>query len=138
MKFLIFNIAIVGALYYLFTTDVNGARDMTNMANQAVGRIETLASSAVIEARKFASKRTSLKKAAPPVLEPTPSASRIVASPVAVNPPPPPEPVETVADKAGSDGTTEVVPPKSPGERRRELLDMAQNMELFYLRKAGE
>ena len=138
MKFLIFNIAILGALYYLFKTDVNDTRDMANMANQAVGRIEILASSAVAKARKFASKRTNLKETTPPVFEPKPPAPRIVSSPVAADPPSPPEPVEMVAEKPGSDEAPAAIPVKSPGERRRELLDMAQNMELFYLRKAGE
>lgn len=154
MKFLIFNIAILGALYYLFTADANGVRDMTSSAHQAVDRIETIASSAVEEARKLASKSTSVKESAPPVLAPKPEPRRIVPSPVKTvettrpvpspatveTPPPPlpPEPVEMIAEKAERNETTDAVPQKSLGERRKELLNMAQNMELFYLRKAGE
>jgi hypothetical protein len=158
MKFLIFNIAIVGALYYLFTTDVSGARDtMTNSAHQAVNRVEMLVSSALAEARNFASKRISVKEIPPPTLAPKPESKRIVPSlvkteetappvmsPVTVeppsppSPPSPPEPVEMAVEKAGSGETTETISPKSLGERHKELLDMAQNMELFYLRKAGE
>ncbi|MAE44061.1 MAG: hypothetical protein CMF63_03570 [Magnetovibrio sp.] len=155
MKFLIFNIAIFGALYYLFTTDVSGARDMmTNSAHQAVNRVETLASSVLAEARNFASKRTSAKEIPPPTLAPKPESKRIVPSPVKTeetappvmspvtveppSPPSPPEPVEMAVEMAGSDETTEAISPKNLGERRKELLDMARNMELFYLRKAGE
>ena len=155
MKFLIFNIAIFGALYYLFTTDVSGARDMmTNSAHRAVNRVETLASSALAEARNFASKQTSVKEIPPPTLAPKPESKRIVPSPVKIeetappamspvtveplSPPSPPEPVEMAVEKAGSGETTEAISPKSLGERHKELLDMAQNMELFYLRKARE
>lgn len=154
MKFLIFNIAIVGALYYLFTTDPNGGRDMTNSAHQAIDRIETLASSAVVEAHKFASKQTSEIETATPVPAAKPGSKRIVPSrvkieetappvpsPVAVEPPTqrlPWKPVEMIAEQAGSNEVTEAMPPKSVGERRRELLDMVQNMELLYLRKVGE
>lgn len=136
MKFLMFNIAIIGALYYLFTNDVNGAREMTNSAQQTVNRIEMIASSAVAEVRK----QTNVKETALPAPETAPKQESLapISSPVSISTRPQPVPEEMIAETPINEEPAEVVPAKSTTERRRELLEMAQNMELFYLRKAGQ
>ena len=136
MKFLIFNITIISALYYLFTNDVNGAREMTNSTQQTVSRIEMIASSAMAEVRK----QTGEKEIAQPAPELAPKQEILppVSSPVNIATRPQPAPEEMIAGSPVNEEPAEVVPAKSSTERRRELLEIAQNMELFYLRKGGQ
>ncbi len=136
MKFLIFNIAIISALYYLFTNDVNDARNITNDVRQAISQIETMASSAVAETHQ----QTSVKETAQsdPEFEPKPESLPLIPPPVSIAMRPQMVPEEIVAVTPVNDEPAEVISVKSSAERRNELLEMAQNMELLYLRNAGK
>jgi len=144
MKFFAFNIAIIAALYYLFTNDVNHYRDIKNDARKGISRIETLASSAMSEVLEQTNQKEMVQsmptpntKSALPLVSPLISiATR--AQPVSDNTRVRPElDNATVADSV-NDEAGEEIPTKSPAEKRKDLLEMAQNMELLYLRKAGE
>jgi hypothetical protein len=149
MKFLIFNIAIIGALYYLFSSEVNETNDMAGKAQHIIERIETQAMSVVDQVREQARVNEDLEPAPAPALEAQPP--RPVLQTEVLPPPAPPlvnaeatTPVSPALLEMGAQQTfkdepaEETIPLKSVAERRDELLEMAQNMELYFLRKAGK
>lgn len=136
MKFLIFNIATIGALYYLFTNDVNGTDAVAGNVQQTINRFEKVASSIVSEARE----QIPIKEAIQ--IQPTSKHEKELEIPpglqeevvAQLNP----AMVEPVIENTISDEPVDDTPTKSTAERRKELLAMAKNMELYYLKKAVE
>lgn len=110
MRFLLFNVVVLGALFYLFTadkTDIRAATDNAHavvsragtLADQAVDRIDSLMGKAGPEVQAFASE-PKMPEALPQVVAPvaTPAAPpRPMASAPAVQPVQPAAPEKTVA-----------------------------------------
>jgi hypothetical protein len=229
MKFLVFNLIVVGALGYLFTADRGDIRSVADTAHAAVERVESLAVDTVDKVNGFVGKETARPAPEPvdvavldePAAEPVEEATRprqltpraeTAEPPVVVENEPspkpdtakpntdatekpvrrapvalanndvparwiPPRPVH--APPAGGSGTgtalapiddpavakrrAEILSPEtapaqaakpastpekiaiaegeklmSPSERRRELYALAQEMELLFLRNAGQ
>jgi hypothetical protein len=136
MKFLIFNIATIGALYYLFTNDVNGTDAVAGNVQQTINRFEKVASSIVSEAREQIPIKEAIQTQPTPKhekeLEIPPGLQEEVVAQLNL------AMVEPVIENTISDEPVDDTPTKSTAERRKELLAMAKNMELYYLKKAVE
>lgn len=145
MRYLVFNLLVVGALAFLLfdgdpPTSVRGAVDKVAVeADRLIAKGKSLVEPAKTE-----------RPAPPEVPSPTP------ATPPPATPPPatPPKAVETapsgldpavarrraeVLGEAPDDGATEAATSglMAPGVRRSELNKLAEDMELMFVEKAG-
>ncbi|MEM7224230.1 MAG: hypothetical protein AAF495_14705 [Pseudomonadota bacterium] len=104
MRFLLFNVVVIGALVYLFAIERDGPSMTVSQFQEELQEIETLAAEAL----------EPVVQAAPPA--PTPEADPVEVEPVAAQPEPEPDP---------EDWLVELPPVDNPAvaQRRREVLD---------------
>lgn len=163
MKFLLFNFAVIAALFFLFNPDRADLHALADRAYETVGMAREKAESVV---DKVTSPPSEIQAVRPPIQQaaepaPTPIAPKpedkpVPAAPIkqaAVQPPvEAPAPVaaitpEKTLDSAVAQRRAEVLgldaPAAGPAEeklmsaeqRRRELFTLAEEMELFYVRR---
>lgn len=173
MKFLIFNLTVAAALFYLVTADRSEFQAAAGRVHDAAGEIKTMAEEAVDEGRKMLGRKTSRVEPAPAPVQPARLAdaakkvpeTRVPATPPPAPPadttaePPPapktavaksPAPMPTVIEPAVAKRRDEVLKGVAPAERRlslkagermmtpeqrrKELFNLAEEMELLYAR----
>ncbi len=125
MKFVLFNVAIIAALFYLFNADRVDFRSLADQAYAAVDGVREKAG-AVVETAKVAAPSKEPAAPEPEIVHAAPAEplDPAVAKRRAVV-------LGTGAPEGGVD--TEVL--MTPEQRRRELFALAEDMELLYVRR---
>lgn len=131
MKFLIFNLAVGLALFYLVTADRSEFQAAAGRVHDAAGEIKSIAKEAVDEGRRMLDRKISRAEPAPP--EALPQAEAVphavakrrdeILNGLAPLPP-------GLALKEGERMMT-------PEQRRKELFSLAEEMELLYARSVS-
>lgn len=149
MKFLIFNLAVGLALFYLVTADRSEFQAAAGRVHDAAGEIKSIAKEAVDEGRRMLDRKISRAEPAPP---PAP------VQQTAPRPPPEPAPPEALPQAEAvphavakrRDEILNGLAPLPPGlalkegermmtpeQRRKELFSLAEEMELLYARSVS-
>lgn len=150
MKFLMFNLVVAAALVFLFAGDKGDLAAIAGKAERAVEQIKTKAVEVIKPAEEVSQKPVSapaaapvpaIEKKAPPAPKPPPVAKAETAPPVpektvAARTPQPPLPPEVKKRRAEVLNDAGAPAPKagkfmSSGDRKRELLMLSEEMELF-------
>jgi hypothetical protein len=159
MKFLIFNIAVAAALIFLFTADKVDLQVAVTQAHEAAGEVKKIARKIAGDGRSLIRKAAgdveekapvveAPKPVAPEPVAPPPAPVRLAKAPEAIAAPPP-LPPEVAARRAeilsgvmapetGSPVLKQGEKLMTSSERRRELLSLAEEMELLYARSLGQ
>ncbi len=167
MKFLIFNLTVAAALFYLVTADRAEFQAAAGRVHDVAGEIKSMAEDAVDKGRKVLDEKTSRAEPAPAMM-PVETAEKQPQARTPAEPPPPapeaapeiavakapvaaaPVAVAIVTDPAVAKRRDEIlggVAAEEPGfalkegarmmtpaQRRRELFNLAEEMELLYAR----
>lgn len=155
MKFLIFNLTVAAALFYLISADRAEFQVAAGRVHDAAGEIKSMAERAVDKGRNMLDQSQSQPQpspvAAPRAAVETPVEAPTVKAPTM--PPPAPKPalakpaaptpavarrrdeilngVETGGQKLSLEAGARMM---TPQQRRRELFSLAEEMELLYAR----
>ncbi len=134
MKFVLFNIAVAAALIFLFNADRTDLRALADRAYAAVGQAKDMAEETTQKAEAPVVETVATAPAAPPAPKaepPKPAAPKLDpavaqrrAEVLDVEAKPQPASVAEISDQL-----------MTPEQRRRELFTLAEEMELFYVRR---
>ncbi len=160
MKFLIFNLTVAAALFYLVTADRSEFQAAAGRVHDAAGEIKSMAEDAMDKGRKALEKKTSraepapapvkmekvekvetVEKSPPPVPETTlakaPVAAQAAARPVVTEPAVAKRRDEILGGMTAANSAVALEDGErmmNPQQRRKELFNLAEEMELLYAR----